>query len=152
VHMLARVCQRVTWVDRPTPSISSGLGVAITAADPATSWDNPSNPPGDGQTAAPHRSSLAAATLLATSHRSRLAAATHLAVSHRSRLAVVTLQAAPLLRHVSTWVARLVTATLRARPASADRARSRSRSPESSNLAPLAWSSRVESGVSPLPT
>jgi hypothetical protein len=43
LRLLARVRQRVTWVDLLTPSISSGLR-CLTDADPATWWDVLGNP------------------------------------------------------------------------------------------------------------
>jgi hypothetical protein len=104
------------WICRRLAS-PVGCGVAIAAADPATLWDDPGSlprdccappltpgncePPGDdcGPPLAPHRSLLAAASLLAAS----------------------------FLPPESTWVAHLQAATLQARPTTANHARSLSR-------------------------
>jgi hypothetical protein len=73
----------------------------------------------------PHRSPLAAASLLEAVHRSPLAAARLHAVAHRALLATRSLMTASLLPPESTWVARLQPASLRARPAAANPATSR---------------------------
>jgi hypothetical protein len=61
----------------------------------------------------PHRSRLAAASLLETvaAHRSLLAATSLLATPHHSLLAATSLLDASLLPRESTWVARLLAAT-----------------------------------------
>jgi hypothetical protein len=118
VRLLARVRQRVTWVDLPMPSIINRLGCRHHGRLAALL-----------ETVVPHCSHLAAASLLETAvaHRSCLATARLLAAPHRSLLAAVSLLAASLLPPESTWVARLKATTLRARRVTANPARIRSR-------------------------
>jgi hypothetical protein len=97
-----------------------GCGVAIAAADPGNLLE------------------------MAAPHRSRLVAATLLAASHHSHLAVASLLAASLFPPVSTWVRHLLAATLRACHVIINRARSRSPSPSRRTWtlppSPLGWS------------
>jgi hypothetical protein len=141
------------WICRHLAS-PVGCGVATTATDPATSWDDPSShplaPPPVSllETVVSHRSCLAAASLLETTaaHCSRLAAARLLVVPHRSLLATASLLAASLLPPECTSVAHLQAATLRARHVTANPARTRSRRPTRRTQTrtlwpgPLGWS------------
>jgi hypothetical protein len=120
------------WICRRLAS-PVACGVSTAAVDPATSWDEPGCPPlapGSceplGDCCAPP---LAPGSwrLLEMTHRSRLAAGRLQVVPHRSLLATGSLLAASLLPPESTWVACLQAATLRARPAAANPATSRSR-------------------------
>jgi hypothetical protein len=135
VRLLARVHQRVTWVDLSTPSISSQLCVAIAAA--ATSWDDPGNPPGDG-----------CAPPLAPGSCDPPGCVPLVAPGSCEPPGCVP---APSCVHVGGAPPSYdpPSSSCGGKPCKKSKSKSKSSNP---NPDPPAWSSRVESGVLPLPT
>jgi hypothetical protein len=156
VRLLARVRQRVRRVDLPTPNITCRLRCRHRRRRPCNLVGGPWQP--SARTASCEPPGDCSAPLLAPGSCEPprdgcgppLTPGSYEApgCAHQSLLAAGSLLAMSLLPLECTWVARLQAATLRARPATANPATSRSRCPSRQSqtrmlrLGPLVWSQK----------